>query len=236
MEIFSGMVFGTLILVMAMAMAGLYLFWRYVWFFRNPERRIPQGEQILSPADGTVVYAERVAPDEPLISIKKGKRIFVSDILHEDVSGTKYHIGVFMSPFDVHFNRAPLTGVIDFIRHYPAKRKNLHMSSMHWRTLRKRLPLYKNSLHIMENERTVTKISGHFKGDPLSCYVVQIAGGSVDGIDTFVPEGNAVLRGRIFGMIRIGSQVDTVVTGRESMTIKVKPGDRVKAGQTVLIE
>jgi phosphatidylserine decarboxylase len=230
------MVFRTLILIMAVVMAGLYLFWRYVWFFRNPERRIPQGEQILSPADGTVVYAERVAPDEPLISIKKGKRLFVSDIVRGDVSGPKYHIGIFMSPFDVHFNRAPLSGVIDFIRHHPPKRKNLHMSSMHWRTLRKRLPIYKNSPHILENERTVTRISGHFKGDPVSCYVVQIAGGSVNGIDTFVPEGDEVRRGQIFGMIRIGSQLDTVVGWRETMSLKVKPGDKVKAGQTVLID
>lgn len=231
---FSAVVFG--ILILTGATAGFYFFWRYVWFYRNPKRSIPLGEHILSPADGMVVYAEKVAPCEPLISIKEKKRVFVADIVREDVSGPKYHIGVFMSPFDVHYNRAPISGVIDLIRHHPAKRKNLHMSSMHWRTLRRRLPLYRNSLHILENERTVTRISGHFKGKPVSCYVVQIAGGSVDGIDIYVPQGDAVSRGQIIGMIRIGSQVDTVISCRETMVLKVKAGDRVKAGETVLID
>jgi phosphatidylserine decarboxylase len=234
MEILSGMLFGALVL--GIVLFGLYLFWRYVWFFRNPERKIPEGDHILSPADGTVVYVKRVAADQSTLSIKDGRKIFISDIVREDVSDTKYLIGVFMSPFDVHFNRAPISGTIDFIRHHPAKLKNHHMTSMHWRTLRNLNPLYESSPHIVDNERTVTKMSGFFKGEPLSCYVVQIAGGSVDGIDTYVPEGDSVKQGQIFGMIRIGSQVDTVITRREPMKIKVKPGDKVKAGESVLIE
>jgi phosphatidylserine decarboxylase len=188
MEILSSMLFGALVL--AIALFGLYLFWRYVWFFRNPKRKIPDGDHVLSPADGTVVYVERVAADQPTISIKDGREIFISDIVREDVSDTKYLIGVFMSPFDVHFNRAPVSGTIDFIRHHPAKLKNHHMTSMHWRTLRNLSPFYENSPHIIDNERTVTKLSGRFKGGPLSCYVVQIAGGSVDGIDSYVSEGS----------------------------------------------
>jgi phosphatidylserine decarboxylase len=234
MEILSGMFFGALVL--AALLLGLYLFWRHVWFFRNPQRKIPEGEHVLSPADGTVVYAERVAPDQPIISIKDGRKIFISDIVREDVSDTRYLIGVFMSPFDVHFNRAPISGTIDFIRHHPAKTKNHHMTSMHWRTLRNLPPLYANSPHILDNERTVTKISGRFRGEPRSCYVVQIAGGSVDGIDSYIPEGDPVERGEIFGMIRIGSQVDLVITCKEPRTITVKPGDKVKAGESVLIE
>ena len=234
MEILSGMLFGALALLIFLF--GLYLFWRYVWFFRNPGRNIPEGEHILSPADGTVVYVEKVAPEQPIISIKDGRKLFVSDILHEDVSDTKYLIGVFMSPFDVHFNRAPISGTVDFTRHHPARLKNHHMTSMHWRTILNRFPMYENSPHIIDNERTVTKISGRFKDEPVSCYVVQIAGGSVDGVDTYVPEGDSVKRGQIFGMIRIGSQVDTVITRREPLTVKIKPGDKVKAGESILIE
>jgi len=233
MEILSGLLFGALAL--AVLLLGLYLFWRYVWFFRNPQRKIPEGEHILSPADGTVVYVERVAPDQPTISIKDGRKIFISDIVRKDVSDRKYLIGVLMSPFNVHFNRAPISGTIDFIRHHPAKLKNHHMTSMQWRTLRNLFPLYENSPHILDNERTVTKISGRYGGEPLSCYLVQIAGGSVDGIDSYLPEVDFVERGRIFGMIRIGSQVDLVITCKEPMTLTVKPGDKVKAGESVLI-
>jgi phosphatidylserine decarboxylase len=45
-----------------------------------------------------------------------------------------------------------------------------------------------------------------------------------------------VEQGQVFGMIRVGSQVDVVLTWKEAMFIKVKPGDRVVAGESILIE
>jgi len=106
---------------------------------------------------------------------------------------------------------------------------------MHLRTLFRRQPLYKNSTHIVRNERTVTKIDGEYRGEKIGCYVVQIAAKSVSGIDVYVDEGQTVRAGEIFGMIRIGSQVDLVVTPLEGMNIRVAPGQRVRAGSTVLI-
>ncbi|MFP4316746.1 MAG: phosphatidylserine decarboxylase [Desulfovibrionales bacterium] len=214
---------------------GAYLFWRHFWFFRNPRRVPPEGEGILSPADGTVVYVKRVEPGDPVISIKGPRTLTVTDISGEDQDEPMVIIGVFMSPFDVHYNRAPLSGSVESIRHRPA-RLNLHMGSMHWRAIRRKFPIYENSPHILENERTVTRLRGRFKRDFVSCYLVQIAGGSVRGVDSYIPLGGLVERGNIFGMIRIGSQVDTIVTWKESMQIRVKPGDRVRAGETVLIE
>ena len=58
----------------------------------------------------------------------------------------------------------------------------------------------------------------------------------MSGIDVYKGEGHQVNAGEIFGMIRIGSQVDLVITPLEGMTIKVCAGEKVKAGQTVLIE
>ncbi len=155
-----------------------YLFWRYVWFFRNPSRRIPEGEPIISPADGTVVYVKRVPSNEPVISIKNKRILSISDIVREDLKEVKLLIGVFMSPFDVHYNRAPLSGDIEFIRHHRAQWKNHHMGSMHWRSLMRRFPIYENSHHLISNERTVTKIRGTYRREDVSCYVVQIAGGA----------------------------------------------------------
>ena len=172
------------------------------------------GPRISSPADGTVVYAKVVEPGEEVVTIKQGAGASVNDIVREHLTLRKVLIGIFMSPFDVHFNRAPLSGQIRFIRHYPAVRKNLHMGSMHLRSLLQLAPLYRNSLHIVQNERTVTKIDGEFRGETLSCYVIQIAGGSVRGIDSFFREGERMERGEIFGMIRIGSQVDLVVPSK----------------------
>lgn len=230
---------GNLALAAAFILCSLlfaYLYWRYFWFFRNPDRNIPDGENILSPADGTVVYVKRVGPDEPVVSIKKDKSLCLGDMVRQDLNGIKVLIGVFMSPLDVHYNRVPMSGMVELIRHQPAKPRNYHMFSMHWRSLMRRLPIYEKSPHIIHNERTVTRIKGVFRNQPISCYVVQIAGGSVNGIDSYVREGALVEKGHVFGMIRIGSQVDVIITWRETMNIKVRPGEKVRAGETIFVE
>ena len=220
--------------LLGLALAG-FGFWRYIWFFRNPRRQAPAGDGLVSPADGTVVYVKAVEPREPAISIKQGVQASINDIVQQDLERPRILVGVFMSPFNVHYNRAPLTGAVEFIRHHPPRSVNRHMGPMHWRAILKHVPIYRNSVHILENERTVTKIKGNFRGQEVSTYVVQIAGKSVHGIDSFVTPGARVARGDIFGMIRIGSQVDMVVTHLPGMEVKVRPGDKVRAGETVLI-
>ena len=220
--------------VLTVTLAG-YLYWRYVWFFRNPPRVSPPGDNFVSPADGTVVYVSSVEPQQDVIAIKKGLAAKITDIVREDLKVPKVLIGIFMSPFSVHFNRVPLAGQVDAIRHHPANFKNHCMGSMHWRTLFKRPPFYKNSPHIVSNERTVTKFSGVFKTKLLSYYVVQIAGKSVHGIDSFFGPGDQLSKGKIFGMIRIGSQVDLIVPVTLEMAVMVRPGDKVRAGESILI-
>jgi phosphatidylserine decarboxylase len=215
---------------------GAFLYWRYIWFFRNPERAIPAGDNFVSPADGTVVYCKRLRPGDEVITIKQGLEARIEDIAKEHIEGDKILIGIFMSPFDVHYNRTPLAGTITGIHHYPARIENRHMGPMHLRIVLGRSPFYEDSLHIVENERTVTRIRGPFRGASTECYVIQIAGKSVSGIDSYVRIGDPVTKGQVFGMIRIGSQVDLVVPDRGDAAIKVKPGDRVRAGESVLIE
>lgn len=226
-------------LVILLCIGGLlataYAYWRYVWFFRNPERRIPVEPGVLSPADGTVVYVERVTPGAPVLSIKKGVVLRIEDILREPEEGPLVLIGIFMSPFNVHYNRSPISGEVVWVRHHGPRLRNLNMGAMHWRTLLRHFPLYEKSGHILENERTVTLIRGDEKRGAHSCHVVQIAGGHVRGIRSFVSEGERVARGQIFGMIRIGSQVDVVTPWEEGMALCVKPGDRVRAGETILL-
>jgi len=227
---------GFLALIGAAAALAAYLFWRYVWFFRNPRRTVPAGEGLVSAADGTVVYVKQLDPRADVITIKEGLAAKLEDIVREDLEARKLLIGVFMSPFDVHYNRAPLSGTIEFVRHHSGRGSNLHMGLMHLRTLLGREPYYRGSEHIVQNERTVTKINGALGGAKLYCYVVQIAAKTVAGIDSYVQPGARVERGAIFGMIRVGSQVDVVLTWREGMKVCVKPGDRVRAGETVLVE
>ena len=216
-------------------LAAAYLFWRYYWFWRNPARTVPLGDHVVSPADGMVVYVKRAAPHEPIISCKQGKAVSINDIAREEMGQGKILIGIFMSPFGVHYNRAPIAGRLVATREYPADGKNLHMDSMHWRCMHHKLPIYANSPHIVQNNRRVTRFGGRLKGEDISCYVVQIGGGSVHGIDVYPEIGGAVEQGAIFGMIRIGSQVDLIIPDLPDLEIKVKPGQRVVAGETILI-
>lgn len=159
----------------------------------------------------------------------------ISDILREDVSEAKLVIGIFMSPFDVHFNRAPIDASITSISHHPGRGPNAFMTAMHWRVLRRRKPYYAGSVHIVQNERLVTRFAGEYRGKPLAAYVVQIGARTVSGIDSYYEPGQDVKRGMIFGMIRVGSQVDLIAPRRDGFVILVRPGDRVRAGETILI-
>jgi phosphatidylserine decarboxylase len=218
-----------------LALAAGYLYWRYVWFFRNPERTSPPGDNIVSPADGTVVYIRLVQANQEVLTIKQGVSARLTDIVKEDLDYPKVSIGIFMSPFNVHYNRIPLAGLVDAIKHHPPEPANLAMTSMHWRTILGRAPFYSHARHIIQNERKVTRIDSTYKGERFPYYVVQIAGRSVNGIDSYVRPGDQVDKGSIFGMIRIGSQVDLVAPYLPGLEIKTRPGARVRAGETVLV-
>ena len=213
---------------------GAYLYWRQVWFFRNPPRTDPAAAGLVSPADGTVVYARVVEAGEPVVVIKEGVAATVRDIAREEIARTKLVVGVFMSPFDVHYNRAPLDGRVDFVRRYPSAGGNLFMTEMHWRTLLGLAPLHAGSVHIVQNERLVTRFAGDSEAVP-AWYVVQIGARTVSGIDSYVRPGSLVRRGEVFGMIRVGSQVDLIVPWRPGLELAVRPGERVRAGETLVV-
>jgi phosphatidylserine decarboxylase len=227
---------GAVALIAALVAGALYLFWRRIWFWRNPPRNPPPGEAIVAAADGTVVYVKRLAAADQVIHVKRGLGARLSDILREDAALPKLLIGVFMSPFDVHYNRAPLSGTVEFVRHHPGRGRNVHMGPMHWRIVTRRPPYYAGIALIVQNERTVTKINGRLHGKALSCYIVQIAAKTVAGIDSYVRPGDSLPKGAVFGMIRIGSQVDIVIPWRDGMNIRVREGDTVRAGETVLLD
>jgi phosphatidylserine decarboxylase len=216
---------------------GAYLFWRHFWFFRDPARTPPAAEGLLSPADGTVVYVKKVAPGEDVVVIKEGLSATVKDIMREDFEQAKLVIGIFMSPLDVHYNRAPIASTIGFIRRHPAiGGENAYMTQMHWRSLFNVAPLHAGSVHIVQNERAVTQFVGTYRGAPLACYVVQIGARTVNGIDSYYKPGESVRRAQTFGMIRIGSQVDLIVPWRDDFEVLVRTGQRVSAGETILVK
>ncbi len=223
-------------LIIFLVVSSAYLYWRYIWFFRNPKVLVPSGDNVVSPAEGTVVYVKRLQPNQPAISIKKDTVISINDIAKEDLEKPRILIGIFMSPFNVHYNRSPISGKIVSIIHHPPSPINMSMWHMHLRSMIKKHPLYEKSMHIMSNERKIIKIYGELKDKPISCYVIQIAGKTVSSLKTYVNPGQRISKGDIIGMICIGSQVDLIIEWIENIEILVKPGDKVKAGETIIIK
>jgi phosphatidylserine decarboxylase len=212
----------------------IWFIWRYFYFFRDPNRIIPDGRNIVSPADGTVVYIKRIENDEVPISIKKRSFIHLEELLpiqrKFSISGSKYLVGIFMHPTSVHVNRAPISGTVVH-QEYISNKKNLPMTLMWWRVLLKIKPYEKFSSHIIENERNIIQINGD-----LPITVVQIADIYVNKIVSFVQLGKEVKKGDRIGVIKIGSQVDLIIPVEERVNIKIKEGQKVFAGSTIIAD
>lgn len=183
----------TILAVVTVALFAI-TFW-VLWFFRNPERTPPDGEdRVLSPADGRVLHAVEV--EDPQWS--GGARVI--------------KVSIFMNVFDVHVNRAPVSGTVVRKIYHPGK---FLVAS-----------LDKTS---EENERaglTIRDAAGR------TLTVVQIAGLVARRIATYPEEGDRLVRGHRYGLIRFGSRLELYLPpGTE---IQVREGDRTRAGETVI--
>lgn len=201
------------------------------WYFpRDPKRITPSNARIIAPADGRVVYLEQVEDGVVPISIKGRVEIPLDEIVKGDdrpPAGTL--IGVFLSPYDVHYQRSPISGTVTEITYHPSS--NLSMGDMFVRNLFRLDRRYANSPHVYTNERNVIRIDG----DGLTAFVVQIADQQVDKIDCYVTEGDQVESGEKVGMIRWGSQVDLFVPDATPDDFVVSVGDKLKAGETAVV-
>jgi len=186
-----------------------------ILFFRNPERIPPVGEGILvSPADGVVKYIKEIQSQEFLFALKNRKTIPLSEFAGFDIlanGGTQ--IGIGMTLLDVHVNRSPITGRISYLRRIPGTFASLKKLSS-----------------LLENERIVAMI----EGQTIKIGIVLIASRLVRRICAYVSEGQYVGIGQRLGMIRFGSQVDVLVPKSTALKINIKPGDKVRAGVSVL--
>lgn len=164
-----------------------------MFFFRNPERKIPQGDGVIvSPADGLVMSVSEIYENDFLKS--KSKKVTI-----------------FLSIFNVHINRSPIAGSVAYTAYRPGKF----------------LPAYKT--HVSElNERNSIGI----KGEKFAVLVHQITGLIARRIVCWSKEGDVLASGERFGLIKFGSCTEVVVP--LSTEIKVKPGDKVKGGTTII--
>jgi phosphatidylserine decarboxylase len=164
-----------------------------LFFFRDPERTTPAGDDlVIAPADGEVVLIKPVQEDEYLKQ-----------------EGTQ--ISIFMSPLNVHVNRWPISGTVEYFRHFPGEY----------------LVAYEEKSSV-RNERTHIGV----RGARTSILFKQIAGFVARRIVADVREGDRAVAGKRFGMIRFGSRLDVIVP--ENAAVRVALGDRTVAGETVL--
>ena len=170
----------------------VYIF--LLFFFRLPVRPLePQDRLIYSPADGKVVVIEETEEKE-----------YFRDI--------KLQVSIFMSPFNMHSNRYPVSGKIKYVSHKPGK------NIVAWHPKSSEL-----------NERTTVVIE---TADGKEVLVRQVAGAVARRIVTYAKVGEMVKQGDELGFIKFGSRVDVFLpVGTE---VEVPILQQVKANKSII--
>ena len=185
--------------VLAWLMAGLAV-WVFA-FFRDPIRAVPQDENaIIAPADGLVTLIQTVLPPVEMLGPDK-----LGDLPMTRVS-------IFMSVFDVHINRTPISGTVRDVVYISGKFINADLDKAS-----------------EDNERQHILIE---RADGVRIGFTQIAGLVARRIVPFVKRGDIVAAGQRVGLIRFGSRVDVYLPAGTAP--KVTLGQHVVAGETIL--
>ncbi|MCH6235283.1 phosphatidylserine decarboxylase family protein [Cognataquiflexum rubidum] len=161
-------------------------------FFRNPFIQLPNEEKLVfAPADGKVVVIEETTETE-----------FLND--------RRKQVSIFMSPLNVHVNRSPVAGIVEFFKYHPGK----YLVAWHPKSS-------------TENERTTMVIS-HKSG--VKILVRQIAGAVARRIKWYVKEGTPLAQGGEFGFIKFGSRVDVYLPLDAEVLVSLD--EKTKGGRT----
>ena len=196
-------------------------------FYKDPKRDMPKGNNIVAPADGKIISVIDTSVNRTAISdsaqkssifdtsrnnikIKKGLLGKIKTYA-KDVAKECYVVSIFMSPFDAHYNRAPIGGKIKSINHTKGR-------------FFKAYDLEKS----FENEKNEIVI----QNKNLKIKVIQIAGFLARRIICQVKVNQKVNKGQKIGFIALGSQTTIILPKR--LKLKVKADDKVKAGQTII--
>jgi phosphatidylserine decarboxylase len=194
----------------AVALAALIAL--FLWnFHRDPERVIPEGDHVVSPADGRVLDVIDLPPGEP-VNLPKGLIGRVRALTDDLDPCPHVMIPIFMNPFDVHVQRVPISGTVLAIKDHPGKF------------------LTADSVEALQNLTVQTLMEtgiGRVK-------VLQTAGFLVRHIHNDLQPGQEVRKGDRFGKIDFGSQVTLILPKKDSIRVEVRKGDSVLAGETIV--
>ena len=164
-----------------------------IYFFRDPERKPPKIDNvIISPADGTIVGIDEVYEKEYLK--EKGRLV-----------------SIFLSIFDVHVNRVPISGIVEYIKY---QKGDFY-------------PAFSNKSSLKNENCAVGITNGKQK-----IFFRQIAGILARRIINNLKIGDKVKGGQRFGIIKFGSRVDIILPEYTEITVKLK--QRVISGETII--
>lgn len=167
----------------------------FVFFFRDPVRKIPEdGRLILSPADGKVLRVDTLPS-------------------HPDLPGPVTRVCIFLSLFDVHLTRAPLTGTVRRVDYHPGKF----------------FPAYRDEASELNESNSLL-----IHGEKVPVFLKQIVGVAARRIKCFVRADDRVARGQKIGLMYFGSRVEVCLP--PGTKIKTDVGQKVKAGESVIAE
>ena len=177
------------LLVLALVLLLLTAFMAY--FFRDPQRAVPtEAGLVVSPADGKVTRVERLAgdgADSPTV------------------------VSIFLSPFDVHVNRAPIAGQVVDVTY--TKGRFIAATS--------------DNASLVNEQNAMT-----IKGEKMTVVCKQIAGVLARRIVCWKRPGDSLELGERFGLIKFGSRTDLVLPREVEVLVKV--GQRVSGGVTII--
>lgn len=163
-------------------------------FFRNPPRSTSaNSEQIIAPADGKVVVIEEV--EEP-----------------EYFQGKRLQISIFMSPFNVHVNRYPIAGNVEYVKYHPG----LYLVAWHPKSS-------------TDNERSTVVVKDEKGREVL---FRQIAGALARRIVYYSKKGDKAVQGGEMGFIKFGSRVDLFLP--PDVKVNVTKDQVVRGAETVI--
>ena len=170
-------------------------------FFRDPEREVPEDESsIISPADGKIIDIRKVKEES---------------YLKKEVT----RVSIFMSIFDVHVNRSPVQGVIDYLHYNPGKY----------------LAAYKEKASLDNEQMTIGFIRSPEEMRDKKEFKVMIrliAGLIARRIELWKEMHDKIMKGERIGMIKFGSRVEVYLPNE--VELYVREGDKVKAGKTII--
>lgn len=186
--VFYGISFALFIvsLFLSLILSSLFLLLTlfFLYFFRDPERKIPE-EGIVSPADGKII-----------------------DLTEKN---DEKFIAIFMSPFNVHINRSPISGEIINIKYKKGEK----------------FPAHNDKASILNESNDVL-----IKNEKISIKLRQIAGILARRIVFFKKEGDFVQKGERIGLIKFGSRVEIFLPS--DVKLLVRKGDKIYAGTTII--